>query len=128
MHNRFDAKGVQNCMDWPSEHSYAELLWTQRATPWAVVACSGNAYEQTACYKRADRAAQSDVDGCMRPGRKTDLDSAIKGCTGEGVGVLRIEDTLHDVVRVALKHLRARPSLHTSTTGLDRTKENNVLQ
>ena len=40
------------------------------------------------------------------------LDSPVQGCTGKGVGVLRVEDHLHDIVGVALKHLRASPTLH----------------
>ena len=39
------------------------------------------------------------------------LDSAIEGRTGECVVVFGVDDDLHDVVRVALEHLRARPLL-----------------
>ncbi len=42
------------------------------------------------------------------------LDSPVQGCTGKGVGVLRVEDHLHDIVGVTLKHLRASPALHKS--------------
>ena len=42
------------------------------------------------------------------------LDSPVQRRTGKGIGVLRVEDHLHDIVGVTLKHLRAGPALHTS--------------
>ena len=40
------------------------------------------------------------------------LDSPVQRRTGKGIGVLRVEDHLHDIVGVTLKHLRASPTLH----------------
>lgn len=38
-----------------------------------------------------------------------DLDGVVQRAGGKGVGVLGVEDDLHDVVRVALKDMRALP-------------------
>ena len=43
--------------------------------------------------------------------RRPDLDRVVERGTGEGVGVLGVEDHLHDVVGVPLKHLGAGPAL-----------------
>ncbi len=49
--------------------------------------------------------------------QNADLDGAVQGRAGEGVGVLRVEHALHDVVRVALEYLRARPALRAANAG-----------
>ena len=41
------------------------------------------------------------------------LDCPVQGGTCKGVGVLRVEYHLHNIVRVALKHLSARPVLQS---------------
>ena len=41
--------------------------------------------------------------------KKTNLNCSVERATCEGVVVLGIDNNLHDVMRVTLKHLRARP-------------------
>jgi len=47
----------------------------------------------------------------VQRGSQADLDRPVEGATGERVVVLWVDDDLHDVVRVTLKHLRTDPLL-----------------
>ena len=48
---------------------------------------------------------------CRHSSETTHLDASVQGCGGKLVVVLGVDDNLHDVVRVSLKHLGAGPLL-----------------